>query len=158
MIVLNKTKSYKVVSGKLVERTAEELATLEQRKAEQAEREAKPKRVARMPPARERFVITTVSQAEKLIGLEHVCWPLFTILLFESFRQRGKPFSLPTGKLDTVKGLSPRNLRRALAQLERCGLISVTRRPPKPPVIAVLRIRSATDGRATPSTRPPMAQ
>ena len=94
--VLDKTKSYKVASGKLVERTAEELARLEQRKAEQAEREAKPKRAARMPPTRERFVITTVSQAERLIGLGHVCWPLFTILLFENFRQRGQPFSLPT--------------------------------------------------------------
>ena len=41
MTVLDKIKSYKVASGKLVERTAEELARLEQRKAEQAEREAK---------------------------------------------------------------------------------------------------------------------
>ena len=49
----------------------------------------------------------TVSQAEKLLELEHVCWPLFTILLFENFRHRGQPFTLPTGKLNTVKGLSP---------------------------------------------------
>ena len=73
-----------------------------------------------------------------MLELEHVCWPLFTILLFENFRQRGKPFILPTRKLATVKGLSPRNLRRALTQLETCGLISVTRNPPKPPLITVL--------------------
>ena len=137
--MLDKTKSYKVVGGKLVERTAEELARLEQLKAEQAERERQANTCARMPPAKERFVITTASQAEKLIELEHVCWPLFTILLFENFRhRRGQPFSLPTGKLTTVKGLSPRNLRRALTQLETCGLISVTRSPPKPPLITVL--------------------
>ena len=67
-----------------------------------------------------------------------MCWPLFTILLFENFRQRGQPFILPTRQLNTVKGLSPTNLRRALIQLETCGLISVTRNPPKPPLIAVL--------------------
>ena len=60
----------------------------------------------------------TVSQAEKLLELDHVCWPLFTILLFENFRQRGQPFILPTRKLNTVKGLRPTNLRRALIQLE----------------------------------------
>ena len=136
--MLDKSKSYKVASGKLVERTAEELARLEQRKAEQAKREAKPTRASRIPPRSERFVMTTISQAEKLMRLGHVCWPLFTILLFEDFRRRGRPFSLPTHKLARVKGLSPRNLRRALTHLETCGLISVTHCPPKPPRITVL--------------------
>jgi hypothetical protein len=135
---LDKIKSYKVASGKLVERTAEELARLERQKVEQAERESKSKYASRVPPTRERFAITTISQAEKLMGLRHVCWPLFTILLFEDFRRRGRPFSLPSVKLAKVKGLSPRNLRRALTQLETCGLISVTHCPPKAPLIAVL--------------------
>jgi hypothetical protein len=135
---LHKIKSYKVASGKLVERTAEELARLEQKKAEQAEREAKSKFAPMVPPNSERFVMTTASQVERLMGLGHVCWPLFTILLFEDFRRRGRPFSLPTHKLARVKGLSPRNLRRALTHLETCGLISVTHCPPKPPRITVL--------------------
>jgi hypothetical protein len=131
--VLDKTKSYKIRCGKLVERTAEELARLERLKAKQA----KPAK-GRMPRAEGRFVITTATQAAKLIGLEHVCWPLFTILSFENFRHRGAAFALPTSKLNTLKGLSPRNLRRALIQLERCGLISVVRNPPRPPLITVL--------------------
>ena len=139
MNVLDKTKSYKFVGGKFVERTAEELARLERLKAEQAKREpAKKTAWPRMPRAKERFVMLTVSQAEKLLQLEHVCWPLFTILLFENFRQRGQPFILPTRQLNTVKGLRPTNLRQALMQLETCGLISITRNPPKPPLIAVL--------------------
>jgi hypothetical protein len=131
--VLDKTTSYKFVGGKLVARTAEELTRLKQLKAEQAKC-AK----GRMPRSTERFAIVTLSQAEKLIMLEHVCWPLFTILLFENFRQRGQPFILPTRQLNTVQGLRPTNLRQALIQLETCGLISITRNPPKPPLIAVL--------------------
>jgi hypothetical protein len=134
--VLDKTKSYKIRGGKLVERTAEELARLERLKAER-ECTHKPAK-GRMPRAEGRFVITTATQAEKLIGLEHVCWPLFTILSFENFRHRRAAFALPTSKLNTLKGLSPRNLRRALIQMETCGLISVVRNPPRPPLITVL--------------------
>ena len=135
--MLDKTKSYKIVRGKFVERTAKELARLERLKAEQAARELTPAK-RRMPPAKGRFVITTVSQAERLFELEHVCWPLFTILLFENFRHRGKPFTLPTDKLTAVKGLSRANLHRALVQLEARGLVSVLRNPPQPPLISVL--------------------
>ena len=139
--MLDKTKSYKIVGGKFVERTAEELVRLERLKAEQTARELTPAKVAsaaRMPRAKGLFVMLTAPQAEKLLRLEHVCWPLFTILLFENFRQRGHPFILPTRQLNTVKGLRPTNLRRALMQLETCGLISITRIRPKPPLIAVL--------------------
>jgi len=136
--VLDKTTSYKFVGGKFVERTAEELARLERLKAEQAERERTSSVKKWIPRSTDWFVKVTLTQADKLLQLDHVCWPLFTILLFENFRQRGKRFSLPTSKLNTVKGLSPRNLHRALNQLETCGLISVTHRPPKLPLIAVL--------------------
>jgi hypothetical protein len=133
--VLDKMTSYKFVDGKLVARTTEELARLEQLKAEQAAREPAKKR---LPRATERFVITTVAQAAKLFELEHVCWPLFTILLFENLRRWGQTFVLPRRQLNTVKGLSRANLQRALAQLEGCGLISVTRNPPRPPLITIL--------------------
>ena len=136
MSVLDKSKSYKFVGGQFAERTAEELARLEELKAKQAARNPPAKK--RMPRAEDYFVRTTVSQAAKLLELEHVCWPLFTILLFEDFRVRGEAFTLPTGLLKAVKGLSPANLRRSLAQLEACGLISVVRNPPKPPLIKIL--------------------
>jgi hypothetical protein len=137
--VRDKTERYKIVGvgSKFVARTDEELVRLERLKAEQAARELTPAK-GRMPRAKERFVITTVSQAERLLGLEHVCWPLFTILLFENFRHRGKPFTLPTDQLTAVKGLSRANLHRALVQLEARGLVSVVRNPPQPPLITVL--------------------
>jgi hypothetical protein len=119
----------------VVERTAEELARLEQLRAKHVERE--PTKWS-MPRSKERFVKVTLSQAEKLLQLDPVCWPLFIILSFENFRQRGQPFILPTRQLNTVKSLRPTNLRQALMQLETCGLISITRNRPKPPLIAVL--------------------
>ena len=97
----------------------------------------KPKR---MPRSTEPFVKTTLSQAERLFQLKPVCWPLFTFLLFESFRCRGRPFTLPINELDTLKGLRQTNTRAALRQLEACGLISVLRQPPKPPEITVLSV------------------
>ena len=109
--MLDKAKSYKIVGGKFVERTAEELVRLERLKAEQAARELAPAKnaasAARLPRAKGRFVMLTAWQAERLLRLEHVCWPLFTILLFENFRQRGQPFILPTRPLNTVRGPAP---------------------------------------------------
>lgn len=80
----------------------------------------------------------TVSQVEKLLGLEHVCWPLFTILRLEDLRHHGRAFVLPIDKLATIKGLSQRNLRRTLCRLEGRGLISVRRDRRNPPQITVL--------------------
>jgi hypothetical protein len=76
---------------------------------------------------------------EKLLGLEHVCWPLFTILRIESVRHHGRAFVLPIDALATIKGLSRPNMRRALTQLETRGLISVQRRAPKLPIIMVAK-------------------
>jgi len=109
------------------------------------------------------FVKLSAWQAEKLHELDHVCWPLFAILLFENFRHRGKTFILPTDKLATLRGVSRRNLRRILHRLEGSGLIVVKRTPPKPPEITVLSdqdeaVYSATHDRVTPSTRPPVAE
>ena len=81
----------------------------------------------------------TESRAEKLLGLEHVCWPLFTVLEIESIRHHGRDFVLPGHALASIGGLSRRNMRRGLTQLEACGLILVQRRPPKPPLIKVIK-------------------
>jgi hypothetical protein len=54
-------------------------------------------------------------------------------LLWERFRHRGRAFPLRAGKV-----LESQAQRRALSRLEAGGLISVQRRPPKPPLISVL--------------------
>src|SRR5262245_10685455 len=132
---MNATKSVKFVGGKLVERTTEELARLEQLKAKQAEHQPAKTRI---PRTDDLFARVTVSHAVKLIELDPACWPLFVILLLERLRAGGKAFILPARQLYTVRGLSPANLRRALHQLEGCGLISVVCHPPQPPLITVL--------------------
>jgi DNA-binding transcriptional ArsR family regulator len=91
----------------------------------------------RVPRSEERFAIITESLVERLLGLEPICWPLFTILKIESVRHHGRAFVLPVDALGTVRGLSRRNLRRALTQLETHGLISVQRRASKPPIIRI---------------------
>ena len=59
--MLDKTKSYKFRGGKLVERTAEEQAELQRRKAEAAS-------PPRMPRSKEPFVKLTIPQLNKLFG------------------------------------------------------------------------------------------
>ena len=127
---------FKFVGGKFVQRSNEEQARLDRLQAAQAARE--PARKKRTPRAQEPFVMLTLSHVERLLPLSRVCWPLFAILLFESFRARGEPFELPIHQLSAVKGLSPRNLPRALAQLEVADLIRIRRKgPPQPPLISV---------------------
>jgi hypothetical protein len=83
-----------------------------------------------------------VSQRAVLFGLPHVCWPLFSILEQESFRHARKAFILPTGDLAAIRGLSRPRLRLLLRQMEAGGLISIQRRPAKPPLITVLQSRT----------------
>ena len=126
---MDKTTSYKFVGGKLVARTAEEHATLvELRKA------ASPNKVGRAARSKESFIMISQAQQERLdaLGLSP-CMRLFMALLWEDFRHRGRAFPLLTGKV-----LDPQAQRRALSRLEAGGLISVQRRPPKPPLITVL--------------------
>ena len=120
------------MGGKLVERTAEEQAELQRRKAEAAS-------PPRMPRSKEPFVKLTMAQLEKLFGLgSRACLLLFMVMLHENFRHRGKTFIMPTDKLAAQGGLSRRTQHWALLQLEACGLILVRRTPPKPPEITVL--------------------
>ena len=131
-MLLDKTKSYKFRGGKLVERTAEEQAELQRRKAEAAS-------PSRMPKSKEPFVKLTISQLNKLFGVRSPAGVLiFMVMLHENFRHRGKPFILPANKLAAHGGFNPRTQRRALLQLEACGLISVRRGNRKSPEIAVL--------------------
>ena len=143
--MLDKTKSYKLVGGKFVERTPEEAARLEQRKAEQAARElaqaAREPAQPWMPRMKGKFVRVTLEQIVTLHELgSAACWFLFMGLLYENFRQRGQPFVLSIEKVTSLTGLSRANLHRALIRLETCGLIAIVRKPPQPPQIKILDI------------------
>jgi hypothetical protein len=133
--MLDKTKSYKIVGGKFVERTPEEVALLEQRKAAQIAREPAQQQA---PRVKGHFVMVSPVQIAKVHELgSAACWSLFMVLLLEDYRQRGQPFVLSIDKATSMLGLSEANLRRALGRLEGCGLISTIRNPPKPPLIKV---------------------
>jgi DNA-binding transcriptional ArsR family regulator len=93
----------------------------------------------RVPKQQKRFAMITESDVDTLLELDHVCWPLLSILRIESIRHHGRPLILPTDALVTIKGLSRRHLRRHLRQLEGCGLISIQRRPSDPPIIKVAK-------------------
>jgi hypothetical protein len=134
--VLDKTKSHKFVGGKLVERTLEEQARIDQLKAAQAEQAKQVSK--RLPRTNMLFARLTANHMEKLFDLEHVCWPLFSVLLLERLRHGGRPFPLPARYFGDCKGLSQANLYRLLNQLETAELISIERQgAPKPPLITV---------------------
>ena len=99
--MLDKTKSYKFTGGKLVERTAEEQAELQRRKAEAAP-------PPRMPKSKEPFVKLTIPQLKSCLasGRERGVL-IFMVMLHENFRHRGKPFILPADKLAAHGGFKP---------------------------------------------------
>jgi hypothetical protein len=122
-------KSYKIRGGKLVDRTPEERADLDRQKA---------KFYGNPRETNEPFVKLTTSQLEQLFRLKSpssVC--IFMVILHENFRHRGKPFIFPAGKLAAQGGFSPRTQRRALLQLEACGLILIRRKNRELPVITI---------------------
>jgi hypothetical protein len=132
-------KSYKIRGGKLVDRTPEERADLDRQKAKfygnPRETTLPPPRI---PRSNEPFVKLTTSQLEQLFRLKSpssVC--IFMVILHENFRHRGKPFIFPAGKLAAQGGFSPRTQRRALLQLEACGLILIRRKNRELPVITI---------------------
>jgi hypothetical protein len=67
-----------------------------------------------------------------------IMYVLFATLLRKSFAKGGKPFELPTDLLARVSGLKAEKRTRArLHKLAQRGLISITARPSKPPLIQV---------------------
>jgi hypothetical protein len=58
-------------------------------------------------------------------------------LLYEDFRNYGKPFPLPNGML-RYDGTSRQSKWRALNELEQLGLITIERRPKRSPRITIL--------------------
>jgi hypothetical protein len=57
-------------------------------------------------------------------------------LAYRAWKAEGKPVALPNASLDRV-GISRKSKRRVLAQLERAGLVTVTRNGRKSPQVVV---------------------
>jgi hypothetical protein len=132
--------SYKIRNGTYALCTPEEEAERERKKAARAvaqaqEQAAEPRAQAASGGAP--FAKLMRVQIRRMHGVS-TTWDVFSGLLFESFRHHGNSFVLPVKQLKGVPGLSQTNWNRILLQLERRGLITVTRRPPKPPLIKVL--------------------
>ena len=132
--------SYKIQNGKLVRRTAAEQADLDRRKAAYYAEEAAAAPNSRVPKSKEKFVIVTLSQLDRLlVGAPTVSqMVIFMILLFENFRHRGRPFIMPSEAFAKLGGYNLRTQQRALFRLEKCGLISVRRVHRGSPEITVL--------------------
>ena len=95
-------------------------------------------REPRGEPAPDRVTFAKLMRAQmlRMHGVS-TTWDVFSGLLQESFRSHGNSFILPIKQLAEMPGMSLRNLHRILQELERRGLITVTRRPPKPPLVTV---------------------
>jgi hypothetical protein len=131
--------SYKIRNGTFVPCTPEEKI---ERECKEAAAAARAQEQAAEPEAQTAtggapFAKLMRVQIRRMHGVS-TTWDVFSGLLFESFRHHGNSFILPVKQLEGVSGLSQRNWNRILLQLERRGLITVTRRPPKPPLIKVL--------------------
>ena len=91
---------------------------------------------ARVDRSAQWYVKLHLAQRAQLKALnDPIAGYLFVLLLWESFDHRGRPFELPIHELISVPGLANKRLRTRLHKLERCGLLSVIARPPKPPLI-----------------------
>ena len=138
------SKGFKIVNGKLVRRTKAEQAKVAQMWDEYDKREAANKAASKIPRSTERFIKITVSQIIKLSDLKFEPTAfIFFVVMLEATRHWGKPFVLPAEMLRLhggadEKGINLRTQRFVLARLEKVGLISVQRQPPKPPIITIL--------------------
>lgn len=142
------SKGFKIVGGKLVRRTKAESAKVAKMWDEFDKKEAtnkagktKPK----IPRSGEHFIKITASEFVKLADHDKLSVTafIFFVMKFEANRNWGKPFIFPSKQLREYgganeKGIGFRTQQRALVWLEKRGLISVRRQPPKPPLIVVL--------------------
>jgi hypothetical protein len=138
----DKGKSYKLVNGKFVERTPEELVALEQKRAtyySTAEPPTAEMAKARMPKSKELFIRITMSQADRLLKLNPPAYvTIFLLLSLESFKAHGQPFVWPTSILHKW-GFGRWTQWQVMGRLAEAGLISIRRvSPKKPPRVTIL--------------------
>ena len=100
--------------------------------------EALPERHAVTPRKIERrrqhFVMVPWAWVEALSGATGQTWHLAMHLLYLHWKGNGAPIKLANGMLK-IDGISRASKWRALAELERRGLITVQRRPSRSPII-----------------------
>ncbi len=138
------SNSFKIVNGKLARRTAAECAKVAQLWDDFDRKEMMRKAKSKIPRSTERFIKITISQIIKLVDLEFDPTTfIFFVVMVEATRHWGKPFVFPAEQLRLHGGANERGISlsaqyRALARLEKVGLISVQRQPPKPPIITVV--------------------
>jgi hypothetical protein len=94
-------------------------------------------RPSKMQRRRREFIKVPLTWAERLGGTRGQTAVVALHLLHQAWRNRGGAFTLANGALK-AKGVGRDAKRRALAELERHGLISVERRPKKSPRVTVL--------------------
>jgi hypothetical protein len=128
-------QSYKIRNGTFVLCTPKEAAERERRKAALAET-ARAQAAEKGAPDRITFAKLTRAQMVRMHGVS-TTWDVLSGLLREDFRNHGHSFVLPIRQLREIPGMSPANLRKILRELERHGLITVTRKPPQPPLVTV---------------------
>ena len=110
-----------------------------------------------MPRTEDYFVMVTVTQMAKLIELGSPCVGPYLDPAAGKLPSPRPPFVLPTEKRPR-RGMSP-EICADPYRLERGGLISMVRNPPKPPTIAVLLChRRHSRPLQNPSTVPPAAE
>ena len=85
---------------------------------------------------REHFIQVPFGWLERLEGATGKTYALALHLLYRSWRNGGRPFTLANGMLK-IDGISRASKWRALPELERRGLILVERRPRRSPIITV---------------------
>jgi hypothetical protein len=139
----DKSKSYKFVNCKFEERTPEEQAELERKRAAHLAASGQGPTVkaaqAKLPRSNERFIRVTLSQANRLLWLKPQAFvATYLLLSLESFKAHGQPFTWPADTLTIKFGINRLAQWRAMAKLVQAGLISVEQAPPKPPKVTVL--------------------
>jgi hypothetical protein len=86
---------------------------------------------------RKHFVCVPFTWLERLAGAGGQVYALAIHLLYRDWKTNGAPIKLANGMLK-IDGIGPTTKRRALAELERRGLITVDRRRGKSPTIRLL--------------------
>jgi hypothetical protein len=87
---------------------------------------------------REQFVMVPFSWIDRLKGAHGQTYRVALILLYLDWKAQGSPVRLANGMLE-IDGVSRQSKWRALADLERLGLITVERRGGKSPLVRLIR-------------------
>lgn len=123
--------------GKFVERTPEEEVRFRQLKKSNYFADVGTP-TSKKPKSKERFAKITDSQFGKWMQVKSYAGVrMFPVLAYQWFKHWDQPFQMSAANF-AENGFSRTSQKRALAELERVGLISVERKPPRPPTITVL--------------------